>query len=628
MDPQIERAKNEAADADAPHLRPEIHRIITMGAAAPANRAGSALSTGLLVAFSMLLLWLSFTPVEWSCLAWIALVPLSQLLRLKTLPLRCFRTTWCVAFVWALFTLQWMRLGHPAMYLALVALACYVGLYVPVFVWLGRRCVAKGLPVWLVVPTVWTSLEYTRSWLITGFAWYFLGHTQYRWSALIQICDVTGVYGVTFIVALVSGAIAVNLPLNWLQRMNLSIDADALIARNHRIHWPPVITAVAALAVCLIYGLNRRTPPEQFSPGPVFALIQGNFSPDMKHDPAEDTNRYRIHDLLTREAVLLQPDIIVWPETMFPYAELSVADGVTDKQILEKMPREALQFYGNETAPLLERWRNGEVQKSLEMHSQASGAALIIGVIAQIAEKDGIAMYNRAAFVRPDLGYSGHYDKIHRVLFGEYIPFKDSLPWLHHLTPFGSDHGIDAGDDVRMFQYGRHRIAPLICFEDTVPNLVRRIAAQRDSEGNGCEVMVNLTNDAWFHGSSQLDQHLITAAFRCVETRIPMVRCVNGGISAFIDGNGQIRDPAQIRVMEEPLNGMDIELKPVDGLRDPATGRWRRQFSGIIFGQAPLDPRASLYVRFGDWFAQICLAMTLTCVSLSYLQPRQLSAGR
>ena len=178
-----------------------------------------------------------------------------------------------------------------------------------------------------------------------------------------------------------------------------------------------------------------------------------------------------------------------------------------------------------------------------------------------------------------------------------------------------------------MFEYGGHRIAPLICFEDTVPNLVRRMAAQRDSEGNGCDVLVNLTNDAWFHGSSQLDQHLITAAFRCVETRMPMVRCVNGGISAFIDGNGQIRDPARIHVLTEPLNGIEIELNPVDGLRDPATGRWRRQFSGIIFGQVPLDPRESLYVRIGDSFAQICLTMTLLCVSLSYLRSRQHSSS-
>ena len=141
-----ERLKQEVADPENRYLRPEIQQIIAHGTAAPATRKGSTRSAALLVAASMLMLWLSFTPVEWSCLAWIALVPLSQLLRLKSLPARCGLVTWCVSFVWALVTLQWMRLGHPAMFLALAALAFYVALYMPAFVWLGRRCVATGVP--------------------------------------------------------------------------------------------------------------------------------------------------------------------------------------------------------------------------------------------------------------------------------------------------------------------------------------------------------------------------------------------------------------------------------------------------------------------------------------------------
>jgi apolipoprotein N-acyltransferase len=296
----------------------------------------------------------------------------------------------------------------------------------------------------------------------------------------------------------------------------------------------------------------------------------------------------------------------------------SVADGVTDKQILEQLPRQLLQSYGSDTDPLIQNWRAEDVQKRLEMHAQASGAALVIGVEAVVAEQNQMKVYNSAAFVRPDLGYTGRYDKIHRVVFGEYIPLKSLFPWLHKLTPFGSSYGIEEGESVRMFEYGGHRIAPLICFEDTVPDLVRQIAAQRDVAGNGCDVLVNLTNDAWFHGSSELDQHLITAAFRCVETRMPMVRCVNGGISAFIDGNGQIRDPAEIHIMKEPFDGLQVQLELVEGLRDPATGHWRRQFSGIIFGQAPLDPRESLYVKYGDWFAGICLVTTLLTTAVSF----------
>lgn len=623
MDTQIDRPKNEVSETQPQQLRPEVHRIIAQATtAATVVREGSTLSAALLVAASMLLLWLSFMPVDWSCLAWIALVPLSQLLRIKSLPPRAYLVTWSMAFVWAVCTLQWMRLGHPAMFLALVALAFYVAMYVPAFVWFGRRCVAMRMPAWLAVPIVWTALEYVRSWMITGFAWYFLGHSQYRWSSLIQVCDLAGVYAVTFAIALVTGAIAVNIPPAWLQRLKLSVDTENTVPSVFRIQWIPVITAAAVLIGLVGYGLVRRTPTEQFPAGPVFALIQGNFTPDMKQDEAEDTTRYRLHDSLTREAVLLQPDFIVWPETMFPTPMRSVAAGVTDKQILEQLPRQLLQSYGSDTDPLIQNWRAEDVQKRLQMHAQASGAALVIGVESVVAEKDRLKVYNSAAFARPDLGYSGRYDKIHRVVFGEYIPLKSIFPWLHKLTPFGSTFGIDEGESVRMFEYGGHRIAPLICFEDTVSDLVREIAAQRDEAGNGCDVLVNLTNDAWFHGSSELDQHLIAAAFRCVETRMPMVRCVNGGISAFIDGNGQIRDPAEIHVMKEPFDGLQVQLEPVAGLRDPATGHWRRQFSGIIFGQAPLDPRESLYVEHGDWFAAICLALSLLAVVMSWRPSR------
>ena len=609
---------SEPPTSAASSLRPEIQRIISQGAAPAAANAGSPRSVVGLTSLSMLLLWLSFTPVELSFFAWISLVPLSQLLRLKSLPRLCYRAVYLVACVWAVVTLQWMRLGHPAMYLALAALAFYVAMYIPAFVWLGRRCVSAGVPVWLAVPVLWTALEYVRSWLFTGLAWYFLGHTQYRWSMLIQICDVTGVYGVTFVVALVSGAIAVHVPGAWLRRLNLDIDETAVPMRLDRIKRFPVVLAVCSIAACVSYGLIRRTPPDQFPAGPVFALIQGNFTPEVKHDKTEHTTRYRVHDSLTREAVLLQPDFIVWPETMFPTPVRTVADGVSDKELLASMPREVLQAYGNETETLVSEWRSGEVQHRLEMHAQASGAALVIGVEAAVAEKDRLKIYNAAAFVRPDLGYVGRYDKIHRVIFGEYIPLKRIFPWLHNLTPFGSNYGIEAGDNVRMYEYGGHRIAPLICFEDTVSPLVRQIAAQRDAEGRKCDVLVNLTNDAWFHGSSELDQHLITAAFRCVETRTPMVRCVNGGISAFIDGNGQIREPAEIHEMSLPFDGLQVKLKPITGMRDPATGAWRRQFSGILLGQAPLDQRESLYVQLGDWLAQLCLVASLIMVGMSF----------
>jgi apolipoprotein N-acyltransferase len=346
------------------------------------------------------------------------------------------------------------------------------------------------------------------------------------------------------------------------------------------------------------------------------ALIQGNFTPELKHDRNEFLTRFRVHDALTAHSVSLQPDVIVWPETMFSWAEKSAAEGVTDEDILSQIPIEELSYYGNQAGMLVEPFRTREVQQRLEEFSQSYGAAIIMGLEANVAEKHDLKTFNAAAFVRPDLGYSGRYDKIHRVIFGEYIPLRSVFPWLSDLTPFGANFGIDAGAEMKMFEYAGFRIVPMICFEDTVPHLTRRMAAQKDSEGRECDVLVNLTNDAWFRGSSELDQHLITGVFRSVETRVPLVRCVNGGISAFIDGNGLVREPAKILVMKEPMEGLHAEVSEVKGMRDPSTGSWRRQFNGIVFGQVPLDPRSSLYVQYGDWFAGLCLfAMLAVCVT-------------
>ncbi|MFO0975847.1 MAG: apolipoprotein N-acyltransferase [Planctomycetaceae bacterium] len=591
-------------------LRPEVQRIIQSGRVRDVRAAGSLFSIVLLGLLSGGLLWVSFTPLEFSFAAWFALVPLASMARLVSLPRFSWLALWGAGFLTYLVTLQWMRLGHPAMFLALVALAAYVGLYFPAFVFLLRRSSRWGLPIWLAVPVLWTGLEYARAWLLTGFSWYYLGHSQYRWTTLIQISDLVGSYGVTFLVALYSGVITELLPLRWLQKLKLDTPESSGEPRSIR----PLLIATAMLCLTLGYGYIRKMPTESFLAGPSIALIQGNFTPELKHDRDLILTRFRVHNTMMQSSIELQPDFIVWPETMFPWPVQSAAEGVTDEQILNQIPREVLKDYGDEAHLLTEPFRTKEVQKSLASHAQGVGAALVIGVEALVAEKDKTQIFNAAAFVRPDLGYSGRYDKIHRVIFGEYIPLRDIFPWLHQLTPFGAGFGIDAGSEVRTFEYGDYSIVPMICFEDTVPQLVRRMAAQKDSTGQSCDVLVNLTNDAWFRGSSELDQHLITSAFRCVETRMPLVRAVNGGISAFVDGNGEIRDPAKILVLKEPLEGLSPELKEVKGLRDESTGKWRRQFSGIVFGQVPLDPRESLYVRWGDWFAGLCLIATLFCI--------------
>jgi apolipoprotein N-acyltransferase len=175
------------------------------------------------------------------------------------------------------------------------------------------------------------------------------------------------------------------------------------------------------------------------------------------------------------------------------------------------------------------------------------------------------------------------YEKVHRVMFGEYIPFADWLPFLNGLTPIAA--GIQPGEGPVIMEIDDQFYAPNICYETVIPHVIRRQAATLVGGSVPPGVLVNLTNDAWYWGSSGLDMHLACDVFRAVETRTPMLVAANGGISAWIDHRGRIR-------AQSPRQQTDVILADVE----------------------PRPPRTSCYVRWGDWFAGACL---LACVALA-----------
>ena len=188
---------------------------------------------------------------------------------------------------------------------------------------------------------------------------------------------------------------------------------------------------------------------------------------------------------------------------------------------------------------------------------------------------------------------------------------------LRTFAPFPTEWGLPKGESARIFEYGGVKYSPVICFEDTVPQLVRGIANGADEQ---IDVFVNHTNDGWFKGSSELDQHLITASFRAVETRTPMVRAVNTGISAVIDGDGVIREPDVF------IDGDADQANP-DSIRktlvNPDTGRWNKSMNAAVVMDVPLDNRTSAYVRNGDWFAQSCCFAMLLCATAAPFRRRK-----
>lgn len=587
---------------------PSVQELIEKARSAP-SRSPARAAWGLSFV-SVLMLWGSFTPLDWGPLAWLALVPMILLVRLREKTRWMYSALYVNSLIYSLATLQWMRLGDPTMYVAWGTLAVYLALYLPLFVGLSRVAVQRfKMPLVATVPVVWVGLEYVRAHLFTGFSWYYLGHTQYGWTELIQISDLFGAYGVSFVVAMSAAALAGLIPASLLIKLKLmpenardAFGASRPLGTSQKI---PVLVSVAVFGAVLTYGYVRRAQAE-FEPGPRVALIQGNFSTSVKHDPYEAQNIFSTHRYLTGLAIQHQADLVVWPETMFRAPLLTAPAEMTDEDLAEAAP-----YIPGES------WQNRHlVPDSLKERSQETGAAMILGIETYEAEPGKVNQYNSAVFVRPDVGIHGRYDKIHRVIFGEYIPLKEYFPWLHSFTPFGSDFGIAQGKGASVFEYNNWRFTPVICFEDTVPHLVREIVKSASSTEQGekpVDCLVNLTNDGWFHGSSELDQHLITASFRAVECRTPMVRAVNTGVSAIIDGDG---------VIVEPDTFIDGDDKGRTSSRDPETGRWHKELNAALVHTVPLDNRRSLYVWWGDWFAGICGASCLFLVFGRFLPAR------
>lgn len=579
-------------------LSPDVQSIIDRARAT--RPLPGARSAWIVSGVWAVLMYVSFPPLDWGPVAWLALVPLALLIRIPSRTRWMYPITYAAGLLAFVPLLQWMRLGDASMFLAWFALALYLALYIPAFIWLARTAVHRcGVPLIAAIPVTWVALEYARAHLLTGFGWYFLGHTQYRWITLIQVSDLVGAYGVSFVVAMTAAGIAGLVPSNRLKAWRLILPDEDLDAPQPRQMMAAVCVCLLSFFAVLGYGSWRRFQAN-FEPGPRVALIQGNFTSAVKHDPAQVQQMFTRHYQLSEQSLAAGPDLIVWPESMFRNALFEMQDDLTAadlKRIAPKIPSSL--------------WFETGTRQLLSDTSQTMGAPLLVGLESAVADRKKYQHYNSAALVTPDAGVSGRYDKIHRVPFGEYIPYRDALPWLEQFTPYGPDSGIDAGQQAVVFGIGKWRMSPTICFEDTVPHLVRNIvrSTQDPETGKSVDFLVNLTNDGWFHGSSELDQHLITSIFRAVECRTPLLRAVNTGISAFIDGDG---------VVQEPEWFFDGDGQGRESMIDPATGRWRKQLNAALVHSVPLDDRRSVYVLAGDWFAMACGIISLLCVVVGY----------
>jgi apolipoprotein N-acyltransferase len=554
------------------------------------------------------LLWLCHFPVAWGWLGWVALVPLLSLVRSRARPWRVYLSAWLSGLAFFVPVLQWMRVADDRMYFTWIALALYCALFIPLGVWLVRRLDrGTGLPLVLLVPVVWCALDYFRATFLGGFSWYFLAHTQHAFLSVIQIADLGGIYAVTFLVAAVNALV-----FEWLCALPAFRRLFDLSEgpRPPRFATLALHTAVVGLlmAADLCYG-TWRLGQDAFGNGPRVALVQGNVPQSVRNATSGGsenaaTQMFNHYNVLSQLAANQDPqlDLVVWPETCFPDYWSEVSPVLAPKRV----PPE---------------W-NERVTASQTMASNAPKlwpTNVLLGMDSEVLEADGRKhLYNSAVFIRDNHGtgvFDGRYDKMHLVPFGEYVPLRDWLPLMNWLSPYDFDYSVTPGEHWTRFALGDYHFGAVICYEDSDPSLARQYV--RHGSGPPVDFLVNISNDGWFNGTSEHEEHLAVARFRAIECRRALLRAVNMGISAVIDPNGRVLEPAAHVVTANIPRGDKDEKREIpvwtvaaEGgrVRELPTSRWGefKKVYGVLTAVVPIDHRPSLYAAWGDWLPALC----------------------
>jgi apolipoprotein N-acyltransferase len=482
----------------------------------------------LLAVLSGLLLTASFPPGYLSRVAWLAFIPL-----FKSLEGLSRRQAFASGFYfglahnltlvyWVVFVMQhYGNIPLAASLGILVLLAMYLALYPALFAFL--LCSLRGRFSSFKVAGLWVLLEFVRANVLTGFPWCLVGHSQYRDLPVIQIADLVGVYGISFIVLLTNALLYRLLFQRPLRAVRSELSVTLLL-----------------LALTFGYGFHRLSETQDRGTSLKVTIVQGNIDQSIKWDPSYQAETLGIYRNLSLSAKPFASDLVVWPETAVP---LFFQDG------------------GNLAL------------KVLETVTQ-SGAYFIFGSPAYKRHDDSVHYYNRAYLVSPLGQVIDAYDKVHLVPFGEYVPLKQYLTFVHRLVVSAGD--FKPGEKLAPLPLPQTGAGVLICYESIFPELARTMTR------NGAGLLVNITNDAWFGMTSAPYQHFAMAVFRAVENRRPLVRAANTGFSAFVNARGEITRTTEL--FSEAVISRKVTLE---------------------------KPRLTVYARYGDFFPLFLLALTL-----------------
>ncbi|MFH1419070.1 MAG: apolipoprotein N-acyltransferase [Planctomycetota bacterium] len=527
-----------------------------------------------LVGLSLAACCLIFPPVGWWWLAYVCLVP--WLVAVCTA-----RKAWFIYLASFLFGLGYFLINvhwlYPVTPPGYIALCCYYAVFFPLAAWPVRHMYTRhGVSIALSAPIVWVAAEYLRSLTALGFPWVLLGHSQYEILTMIQISDLVGAYGVSFVLAMVNG---------WITDLLIQ---PILIWRTGQATRLPIgsLTTLLVLAGTLIYGSAQRSQ-RLFEPGPNVAIVQHDFPMYVDGRGADREYVFQAYLDLARKAAQEKPDLVVLPET--------IVSGYMNDEFLTASPTDLEEMLRRRFPPgcqlgyLTQLQRFGlRIRSDFQQLSDETGVPIVLGALSMewrpTVVPQRVDAYNSAFLIKPgETKPVARYDKIHLVLFGEYVPFRYThrslYEWLNSLTPWGqggNEYSLAPGDEYDVFEVDavsrgmqRYRMAVPICYEEIMPYITRRfVKGGGDQHGKkNIDLLLSISNDGWFLHSSELEQHMAAAVFRAVENRIAVVRSVNTGASAVIHPNGRIH--CRVELPNEKFVVLDrvaAALQKIDGI--------------------------------------------------------------
>ena len=504
------------------------------------------------------LLTLCYAPWNLGSLSWIALTPLICAVWFspkwsRREPLRHALLGYVAGLIFFTCVFYWLgALGtlfeQPWLHGLPLLVALYLGMYVAFWAWFIGALVAQPLAAGanaspflssrrnLLVAGLgacaWVTHEWVRGWLFSGFGWNDLGVALHRQLAMIQIVDITGVAGLSFLITFC------NLMAVILVRR---IVAELGPVFLKRIRWEFSLT-VALVVFVFAYGVRQLMQRPKHTEQLRVAAVQPNIPQEEKFTFAFEDKILAELGGLTELAATTQPHLLLWPEAATPRGMF--AD--------EGNYRFVTQLAARGDFGMLIGSADFDAERSEHLNS-------------------ALLLTRRGQEIQT-------YRKMHLVPFGEYMPLRKSFPLFAmiagELVP--EDFGVGRDFTILNLPAPAMRLAPLICFEDTLGNLTRRFV------GKGAQILVNITNDGWFLETAAAEQHLANALFRAVENRRPLVRCANTGVTCAVTPFGRVE-------------------------------RWLEPFQrGFVTREVEvqMDAPLTFYTRYGNWFAHVAAGVT------------------